>query len=383
MKKIILIACDPGGANTIAPLINPLENLGFSISLFGKNTAIKRYNVIGQKGQDLSLFLEKFEFEDILNFVRLQKPDFIVTGTSAEDFTEKYIWMSCRELNIPCFAILDQWVNYGVRFSKYKASEIEIYNKNKDHSFMPSKICVMDNFAKQKMIGEGIDADKIVVTGHPYFDWISNEFTKKNNNLCCIKNKILFVSEPIYKTFGGYLGYTEKSIFIELVDALEIICSKNSIQIEYAIKLHPREDLQNFANLINSLKSNFVKFEVIQEFNFLKILNNFEIICGMSSMALLEAVILKKNVISIQIGLNKESPFILDNLGILKSIKNKEDLIAKLESVLVDKKRIQCDFNFVQNAIKNVIAEIEGVYNACGQNTKSKCINQNQSNTCN
>lgn len=383
MKKIILLACDPGGANTVAPLLEPLCLAGYNVTLFGKDSALMRYKVIGKEGQNLSLSLEKFDFEDVLNFIKSQKPDLVITGTSSEDFTEKYTWQACFVLKIPCFAILDQWMNYGVRFSKYRASEIESYNQHKDHSFLPTKIFVMDEFAKQKMIQEGITAEKIVVTGQPYFDWLSNVFHPQILKLDHHENKILFISEPISQTFNNYRGYTEESIFIELVKALELICKRHDLEFDIGIKLHPREDKKLFTDLISRLKSKFIKFRIIQELNLFKLFSDFDIVCGMASMALLEAALLKKNVISIQIGLEQENPFILDILGVLKSIKNQRDLVLALKSVLVDKNRVKCDFDFVSNAIKNVIAEIEEIFHGNEQNKRSKSINKNNGCSCN
>lgn len=362
MKKILLLACDPGGANTVAPLLKPLNLAGYSVELFGKNSALMRYNIIGVPAYDINCILKNYDYCDVLDFIKSQKPDLVVTGTSSEDFIEKYIWQVCFVLKIPCFAILDQWMNYGVRFSKYKASEIELYNKNKDHSFLPTKIFVMDEFAKQKTIQEGITANKIVVTGQPYFDWLTNALNSQVVKLDYSENKILFISEPISQTFGNYRGYTERSVFMELIKALELICKKHDLSVYIGIKLHPRENENNFVDFMNALKSKFIKFMIVQEPNFLKLLNDFNIICGMASMALLEAVILKKNVVSVQIGLNQESPFILDSLGILTSAKSLPDLYEKLKMVLIDKKSVQCDFYFVQNAIENIIAEVKEIF---------------------
>ena len=104
-----------------------------------------------------------------------------------------------------------------------------------------------------------------------------------------------------------------------------------------------------------------INFKVVQQSNLFDLIQQSNVVCGMSSMALIEAVILKKDVISIQIGLNKENPFILDVLGILKSIENYSDLYDKFKSVLIDKKSVQCDFKFVQNSIEKVVTEIKGV----------------------
>lgn len=358
-KKILLLACDPGGANTVASLMKTLKDLGYRATLFGKNAALNRYEVLGVLGENLEKFVFTQDFNSVLNFIRAQRPDIVVTGTSAEDFTEKYTWKSCESLNIPSIAILDQWVNYGIRFSRYKLSELESYNKNPEHDFLPSKVCVMDDFARQKMIKVGIDAQKIVVTGQPYFDWLTQNVAAVPQKTSSVLKTVLFLSEPISQNCENYLGYDEKTIFDQLIKVLQQISLKNSIKINLIIKTHPREKSDYFEHFIRANPDKNLSLNLITQANLYELFPKVDLVCGMYSMALLEAVILKKNVISIQIGLKRESPFILDVLGVLKSMKTSSDLYAQTQSILIDKKNVQCDFKFVQNSIKNVVMEIE------------------------
>jgi UDP-N-acetylglucosamine 2-epimerase len=232
------------------------------------------------------------------------------------------------------------------------------------------------------MIQVGLPIDKIVVTGQPYFDWLSNNFATESKKSSAAMKKIIFVSEPISQSYRNYLGYTEKTIFNELTSALNEISLKNKIKITVLIKPHPREHSDYFINFVKNNKSENLSFQVVQQSNFLDLINQADIICGMSSMALLEAVILKKNVISIQIGLKRESPFILDVLGALKSVRRQCDLVLALAAVLIDKSKVQCDFDFVPNAIKNVVAQIEDIFHGDEQNKRSS-INKNNASSCN
>lgn len=131
MKKILLFSRDPGGSNTIIPLVEPLQKRGYEVRLFGKDFALEKYKSSGISGLDIMDYVPSFELDFIQKFINKEKPDFIITGTSADDFTEKYIWKSAGKLNIPLLAIMDQWVNYGVRFSNYGVSQLDDYNKDK------------------------------------------------------------------------------------------------------------------------------------------------------------------------------------------------------------------------------------------------------------
>src|SRR5574344_2096538 len=147
--KIMFYANDPGGANAIKPLIKPLDEEN-DIVIYGNNSALKILPNCEEYNKNL---------QDIM-------PDIVITGTSANECTEKTIWKECKKLDIKTIAILDHWCNYGVRFSKYGLNEIEKFDKKCD--FLPDYIIVMDNFAKQEMIKDGVPQNIIYPLGNPH-----------------------------------------------------------------------------------------------------------------------------------------------------------------------------------------------------------------------
>ena len=54
MKRILLFARDPGGANAIAPLVDKLKLRGYEPLLYGKDAALKQYRGNGLEGRDLA-----------------------------------------------------------------------------------------------------------------------------------------------------------------------------------------------------------------------------------------------------------------------------------------------------------------------------------------
>lgn len=88
-----------------------------------------------------------------------------------------------------------------------------------------------------------------------------------------------------------------------------------------------------------------------------------DVVCGMSSMFLLEALICNKDILSIEIGLQRENPFVLDRLGISKSILTEEELFQKLEKLFKNQKFHQqtevSEFDYIKNATDKVISFIE------------------------
>ena len=372
-KKILLFSRDPGGANVIMPLFELLKDKGYSVGLFGKDMALYKYEEMNLPALNIMEFISNVSIENIEKFIINEKPDFIITGTSADDGTEKYIWKSARKLSIPSFAVLDQWVNYGIRFSPYSLSEISLYNKNRVHTFLPEKILVMDNYAKEEGIKEGLPPSGLVVTGQPYFETLIKNSKKINSDkIKKIKRKfeisekdffITYASEDLSKTYKEtdnschYWGYTERTIFRNLVKAIEKISHKYNKNIKTVIKIHPKEDINNYFDIIKK----YNKLNIIADKNSKPhdLILSSDLICGMSSMFLIESVISGKPTLSIQIGLKRKNPFILDRRNILKSILNEDDLFRSLKSVIVENKIPEYKFEIIKNATNNIIREME------------------------
>lgn len=362
----------------VAPLFNALESRNYDIALYGKDIALLKYGNYGLYGKDILDRVENITFEEIKNFLEEESPDFIITGTSADDFTEKYLWKSAEELEIPSFAILDQWINYGVRFSEFGVSQLREYEKDKKFSYIPTKILTMDDYSKNAIIAEGIDSNRVLVSGQPYFDYLIEEKEKLNDidtgifrkdTLGCSDDElvVVFVSEPITKTykekFGDeyYWGYTEKTIFIELIEALNKFANKFKKNIKLVLRLHPKDDENNYDELIRTVDENNIEIFVDRKLYGLNLINSADLICGMSSMFLIESAILSKPILSIQIGLSRENPFVLHNKGLVRSKLTKKELESSLEDILIKKEYKANSLIIKKEAVENAIKFMEEI----------------------
>lgn len=375
-KKILLFSRDPGGANTIFPLVGPLKKKGYVVLLYGKDMALKIYSDHGLSGLNIKDFMSGSDRGEIESWIRRISPDFIITGTSAYDFTEKYIWHTAKKLNIPSFAILDSWINYGLRFSKYTIFESARYDKDKQHLFLPDKIMVMDEYAKGEMIKNGFDGSSIAVTGHPYFEELLQmrlNFQPEDSGR--LRNElginvtdflITFASEPISITYkeedgqGFYWGYNEKTILTDILECLKCIAPFYANKITLLIKLHPKEDLTYYADHIDNNGIDKINILFNKETDALKLILSSDLICGMFSMFLTEAVILGKPVISVQTGLRRENPFILDTRDVLKSILTGKDLLNELNEIILEGKARKCNFTIINDPVNRIVQEMEG-----------------------
>ena len=374
-KVLLLFSRDPGGANAIIPLIEPLSKKGYRVNLFGKDIALAKYAKAGLPAVNIMEHIDEVNLSEVDKFVISQMPDFIITGTSADDMTEKYIWKAAEQHGIPCFAILDQWVNYGVRFSRYSVSELKRYYQNKDHAFLPTKILVMDDLAKQKAVEEGLEESRILITGQPYFETIKNalnNISKKDIDELHKKLEIqkddyviVFASEPISKTYheaddsNHFWGYTERTILRSLLDALTELAPKKNKTAKVIIRPHPKEDKENFNDIVAVYEGNGISLAIDESTDSSLLIAASDLVCGMSSMFLIESAVFGKPVISVQIGLCRENPFILDQIGISKSVLTKDELDKELSKIIEKDFSSVGQFKVENEPVKKVIDAME------------------------
>lgn len=371
MKKILLCARDPGGANTIIPLVEKLSQK-YEVLLYGKDTALEKYKQYQLEGMDIVKEVKDIEKEEISRFLQVKKVDFIITGTSADDNTEKFLWNEGKKLGIPSFAILDQWVNYGIRFSKYGVSEMEKYWKDKTFPFLPTRIMVMDSYAKECMKQEGIPEEIITVSGQPYFDQFlkdMEQITDKTVERCkeqwsARKDEIVmvFASEPISKTYrieegeDGVWGYTERTIFQVFRNTLEKVARQKKQHVRVMVRPHPKEDRVWWEEQLTDAE--YVSYGLDSTKDSKVTIQGADVICGMSSMFLIESAMCQKPILSIQIGLKQENSFILEKKGVLKSILE-EPVLEEALGKVIERQYPICNIDIPQGADDRIISEME------------------------
>jgi len=366
-KKILLFSHDPGGANMIFPLAKPLRDRGYKVFLYGKKYSLVKYSEFGLRGLNIVHDFRKTTPENLEVFLKKIAPNFVITGTSGNDMTERYMWQAASKLNIPSFAILDSWINYEMRFSA-----------NDSGYFFPSKICVADDTAKTKVCIDGLTDDMLLTTGNPYYEFVLKknvQAIKRNlpdgRNL---KNKdnltILFISEPISKFYKKsfnsekYLGYTEKTIFKNIYSSIQKTFKKSDTKIKLLIKLHPKDDRSNFDNIIKKLNHNpkitICKIDEAKLSNW-DLINSSDIVCGMGSTLLVEAFLLGKPVLSVYIGLKKDYPSVFDKVGMMKSIHSQAALDSRFCNLIENKVTSKYNNEAIKKPINQIISNMEKI----------------------
>ena len=335
--KIVVICGDPGGANAIVPVIRQLHSEKKEpILVFAYRQAI---DIMLKNNILFSALDEKITDSLIQDLLQSNRPAIIVTGTSFDPIgLEVKFIHAARKLNIPTLTILDYWCIYSLRFSE----------KEGDLKYVPDKIAIMDEVAYSEMIAEGFHPDTLIITGQPAFDSLAGCKLNFNNEKCQLLRSgfhihsnelfIVFVSEPISTFFGEdesnpqFLGYTEKSVLNNLVNALEQISQDCNKHIVLLIRPHPREKPDEY----EKITSNFIRIIVHKDGNPRDLVMASDLVIEMTTELLVEACYLGCIVVSLQLGLRFKDVLQTNNNGYSIPVYSKEKIFDTLKMTLMD-----------------------------------------------
>lgn len=293
--------------------------------------------MLGKQWHNIVEINDAVSIDIILHILNDNRPHIVLTGAGAYNLLEHTVRCASAKAGIPCIAILDYWTNYLERFRRLE-------NKQWNYSF-PDRICVLDEIVRNEMLAEGFAREQIVVTGQPYFEYISN--WKKTLSIEDVKHfrsrfvndegRILigFFSEPIAEDknvmHSNDIGYTQYDTITEVVRILgKSVKSDRSIHL--VVRPHPREDEEKLKEILfhEQISPLFTR-EVSKIGSSLEFVVSCDLIIGMTSMALIEACIMAQPVLSIQLNLKKPDKFFGTTRGYCTSIYNDKELSNRLE----------------------------------------------------
>lgn len=316
--KILVSADHPGAANAVLPIVKKLKNKSenLTIVLGGKSINIfKSANLKFIKGDYLSSSGIDKLFED-------DNYDIFLAGSSMGYTIDKRLLSLCQKNKVSSIYILDFWSNYWQRFSRVK----------KDFKYLPDYICIMDKTAEKEMITEGFPAQRLVVTGNPYFENFINGISKKNED----KRRILFVSQTLR-------AWQEGNEYRVLEDIISILLTLGN-NYKLVIRLHPRDKKNKFNKLITENNSRGIKRGIKIFYDHLKnekqSISRSHLIIGINSCLLFQAALAGKKVISYQPRLIKRDYLPSNKLGLSKLVTSKKNLGEVIKRELTKKNEL-------------------------------------------
>jgi len=288
---------DPAGANFIFSILDSFLNqknrTNFMVITNKTGVFETKYKSI----TDIIEFNNKIGEKILSDF----NPDYIFCATSNNNFEHRVRTFFSGKIII--YSFIDHWCNYLKRFT---------FNNT---TCLGDLIFVIDEVAKKEAIEDGIPEINLRVLNNPYYEKVK-KFVPKINKSQFLKqiklnsNKliILFVSDCIRdnfkKTNDKYhnLGYDEYSVLIDLLTSLNKIEVSILMKFQLVIKIHPKSSINKFDSIINSYNTKYIDILLVKDYDALTINYYSDYVIGMFSNMVIEAFLLNKKLMRIQIG---------------------------------------------------------------------------------
>jgi hypothetical protein len=246
-----------------------------------------------------------------------QHPMAVLTGTSWGATVDKALTLAAKEQGVPCAAVIEHWDLYRERFSIVTNGLITDQDK-----FLPDWIWVNDKIACAEAIEAGLPVDLIEVVGQPHLEHqievLRGQGTLERNNT------IVFISERVRDDFA--LGSTLYRGFDEFEALDMLINSTDFSKSRILIKLHPQEQADKY----NHFLRRGGRVDITQNADNAELIMSSGRIVGMFSMLLLEAALVRNDVISFMPGGNSFL-FIGNRLGATLPATTRDELRLLLE----------------------------------------------------
>ena len=342
-----------------------------------------------------------YKTKNILKIINKEKPDIIVTDWAG--FTPNSFIYAANYLGIPSLQINDGITgNYfvaknvpGIRESLLKivkrAVRLALFRANprplaylfttliatgsllqfvrkmsreliKSTYPVPSyteglNIAVISPFAKDAHITMGAPADKIFVTGQPRFDLIRQVKIDRAHIMAKLgvpgnSDIIVLATQPV----GELRTEKNRGELIEAVLSAMIEFQEKQL----VIKLHPSEKLEKYQEMLTKVNSNAI---ICQDIDLYGLLRECDLLMAVYSTVALEAMILDKPVIIINLT-GKPDIMPYAKSGAALGVYQKEDLAPAIRKALYD---LEVRRELEQNR-KSFVAE--HVYKVDGQSSK-------------
>jgi len=339
MKSVLAVAHDPGGAAALKPVLVTLHaRRDRRLVILAQSHAVFAFADAGLTVTDCGR--ESLPFDQLCEWavsqLRRYAPDLLITGTSGKASLERAFIRASRRVGIQCLTVLDSWTNYPHRFLEPDENQLV-------ESFLPDIIAVMDEFAASEMVAAGFPDEVLRVTGQPALDEIlswsrlpeareSRQVVRQRYQLAPETPIVVFVSQPIAEMYPPgsttYRGYTEFDVLADILHELSLL----SPLPFFLVKTHPKAKPAKFAHLLArsafpvTLAEGIATEELIQAAN---------LVIGMTSIVLMQSVLLGKNILSYQPNLIGQDALIISRMGLIETVKHRAGLATAVRAILI------------------------------------------------
>jgi hypothetical protein len=331
---VLAAAMESGGASALIPVVRRLATeSAHRVQLVAAGQAIAAFRDAGMSAAEApSGWGEACVTASSL--IEEHRPQAVLTAVGMPQGIELALLRAARGASVPSMALVDSWTNYLVRFVPAEEPYL-------DADSLPDVIGVPDEFAAREMAALGFPADRLSVVGQPTFDdliaWVRTGApeTKRHEVRAALRVEdgeqlAVFFSQPIGELFGEpgaetYRGYDETTVLSDLLTA------RLPDRVTLVVKPHPRE---NAAKISACVKDAGSRARVLTEYSVLDLLAAADVALGMTSMALVQSLLVGTPVVSIQPGLRVDDALVLGRMGLILPVTDPARITAALGEAL-------------------------------------------------
>ena len=363
---VLMFVEDPGAANFVVQLPDALHDRGFNVLLYGRGLAKQYFSNIGVP------FTEVDEGVDAPFIINTANPKLLIVGTSENlDTLGLSLIRFGRASGIETIGVIDAFPNANRRFCGHSDNPLQ---------YAPDWIIVPDKWTKDAYISLKYPADQIFISGHPYYDYVrktGEQFARVGREelkkrlfpfLVSSKKIIVFAAEgPVRRKPRNDQYFSECSLPIssKRLGRTEIVMEAFLSAVHeiegpkpfFILRLHAKDKPADYKEYLD-------KFDMVSEGNpYLEIIYVADLVIGITSTILIEAVLLDTPTLSII-----PRPCEVDFLptirqGITPFVTTQEELNAEMKNLFRNKQRINRERikdTIVHNAMKNTLEFITG-----------------------
>lgn len=361
MKVDILIFVeDPGAANYVHQLPGALSARNINVKLLTRGIA-------GQYLEQFKVHSETIS-ENITALQVLERyiPAVLVTGSAENpDSMGLKLIEAARLKQIVSVGVIDAGINAEYRFRG---------TTNDALHYAPDWLLVPDEWTANRFALLGYKKERLLVCGHPRYDYVrsaANKLSKKDLNK--LKKRIFpgwTHSRPVWLfaaeistgcdpgqfqysneyTLRGSGRYTDRTRIIleEFLDSLSILDERPYL----VLRLHPKNTIEEFREFADYFD------QVSKEENVLEMIYGSDVIVGMTSMLLMEAVLMEKQTLSIVPRAVEKEWLPSIRKGITPCVTTRDELngiIKKMLSIEKNPEHIKSSKLVVEGSLKRVL----------------------------
>ncbi len=331
MRRCLGAFFQVGGVKSLESVLRDMDSLGV-LELWARAPALRYLNA---RGFSASLITAEKIRKSELGQYDMVLTDTINMARSADGPLIGRLWDAAASTSTPSLAFVDSWWGYGNRFIDPDGGGRIIH---------PTVIAVVDETARQGMIDTGHSPESLKILGSPHLDSLREERKNSDGRAQIFRTEnglekdfvCLFVSQPLESALpggAGDWGFNELTTLAAIGAQAARLPDEIRHRFQLLVLPHPEDDVAALAQVAAKLP---MSCRVLENSDPLDAVCGADLVCGMFSILLTEAVLLGRVVLSVQLGLKKEDMLVTNMVGATHCARTDLEFAEMFEGLVCD-----------------------------------------------